>query len=75
MSEQDDVTPAESRVRELLAPLGATTPATSTALVPRIVRTARWQRAVREALLDAGAVVSAVGGGLRALIGVRRSGS
>lgn len=75
MSEQDAATPAESRVRELLAPLGHTTPATSTALVPAIVRTVRWQRAVRAALLEAGVVVSAMGGGLRAVTGLLRGGS
>jgi hypothetical protein len=75
MSDQDAATPAEARVHELLAPLGQATPETSPALVPAIVRTVRWQRAVREVLLEAGAVVSAIGGGLRAMAGLGRSGS
>ena len=47
----DELTPAEARVRELLRSLAGAPPAQpGTALVPHVVRTARWQRAVRGAV-------------------------
>ncbi len=69
----DDVaTPAEARVRDLLGQLADVPPPPGTALVPRVVRTARWQRVVRGALSAAGNVVGAMAEGLSML--VRRRG-
>jgi hypothetical protein len=68
MSGPDDLTPAEARVTDLLHQLATPAPAPSTALVRRVVRTARWQRTVRSALSAAGNVVAAVGDGLAALL-------
>ena len=38
----------------------------------RVVRTARWQRAVRAPLVFAGLLASAAGDGVRSLTGLRR---
>ena len=67
MSGPDDLSPAEARVSELLHQLAAPVPP-STALVRRVVRTARWQRTVRGALSAAGNVVAALADGLAALL-------
>jgi hypothetical protein len=75
MTDQDDATPAEARVRALLEPLRATGPEPPAELAPRLVRTVRWQRVVREALVATGAVATAVGDGLRAAIGLGRGSS
>jgi hypothetical protein len=62
-------TPAEARLRELLEPLRADAPEPPDALVPRLLRTVRWQRTVREVLDTAGALAAVVGDGLRVLVG------
>ena len=69
----DELTPAEARVRELLRSLAGAPPARpGTALVPHVVRTARWQRAVRGAVQAASGVLGALGDGLSMLIGRRK---
>jgi hypothetical protein len=68
----EPLTPGEARVRELLRPLNAAPPQPGTALVVRVVRTARWQRVVRSGLAAAGHVVGALADGLALLIGRRR---
>lgn len=62
-------TPAERRLEEHLALLRMDPPQPSVALVPRIVHTARWQRAVRRPLLAMGALVGALFDGLRLVFG------
>jgi hypothetical protein len=59
----DDLSPAERRLTEHLELLRATPPA-SPALVPRVIRGIRWQRAIRDPLLLVGAVATAVLEGL-----------
>lgn len=71
MSGPEELTPAEARVSDLLHQLATPAPP-STALVRRVVRTARWQRTVRSALSAAGNVVAAVADGLTALLRKRR---
>ena len=62
-SPADDLSPAERRLTEHLELLRATPP-TTPALVPRVIRGVRWQRAVRDPLLLVGAVATAVVEGL-----------
>ncbi len=71
--EEGGLSPDEARVAALLRQVaGAPVAAPSTALVRRVVRTARWQRVVRGALLAAGHVVGALGEGLALLVRGRR---
>ena len=67
----EELTPAERRVRALLAEnLGGGTAPAGGQLVERVVRTARWQRPVRRALValghTAGALAAGAGATLRA---------
>jgi len=68
--EPEALTPAESRVRDLLGELGSGGPPHGDELSCRVVRTARWQRPVRRTLLAlggaAGAVAAGAGSALRA---------
>lgn len=68
---EDPASPAQARLRELLAPLREDAPAPSVELVPRVIRAARWQRGVRGVLAAVGTLAGAVGDGLRALLGPR----
>jgi hypothetical protein len=68
-SPNDPETPAEARLRQLLEPLRADAPEPPAPLVPRLLRTVRWQRTVREVLDTAGAFAAVVGDGLRVLVG------
>jgi hypothetical protein len=69
MSGPSDLSPAELRVRELLGQLRGAPPAAppGTDLARRVVRTARWQRALRSALAATGNVFGALGDGLAVL--------
>jgi hypothetical protein len=64
----DPLTPAEARVRALLAPMREAHVPDGDALAAAVVRTARWQRPVRRALLTVGEALDAVTGGLRDLL-------
>ena len=68
----EGLTPAEARVRELLRGMAGAPPVPGTALVPRVVRAARWQRAVRGAVQAASGVLGALGDGISMLIGRRK---
>jgi hypothetical protein len=72
MTEAEGQTPAEARVRDLVQQLrGAPPSPPSTALVRRVVRTARWQRVARGALVAAGQVLGALAQGVSLLVGRR----
>jgi hypothetical protein len=65
----DPLTPAERRLGEHLALLREVPQSPSATLAPRIVRSARWQLAVRAPLLAIAHLAAAVGDGVRVLIG------
>jgi hypothetical protein len=67
-SPPDDLTAAERRLTQHLELLRDSPPA-APQLVTAILRGVRWQRAVREPLVLAGAVASAVFDGLALLFG------
>lgn len=62
---EDQLTPAQQRVAGHLALLRAQPPTPDTSLVRRVMRTTRWQQAVRAPLrvvtMIAGAVLDALG--------------
>ena len=66
----DDLTPAERRVREYLQGLRLDGGAVPASLAGSVVRTARWQRAVRTPLHAAGVLAAAVADGVRLVLGV-----
>jgi len=61
--EADPLSPAERRVQSLLSELGADTAPHGDELTAAVVRTARWQRPVRRALVVVGTAASAVATG------------
>jgi hypothetical protein len=61
--EAETLTPEELRVRDLLGELGSDGPPHGEALTRSIVRTARWQRPVRRALLTLGTAGGAIAAG------------
>jgi hypothetical protein len=63
----DELTPAEQRLREHLKLLRDDAPQAPRAVVSRVVRSARWQRAIRQPLLAIGALAGAIGHALRLL--------
>jgi hypothetical protein len=65
----DDLLPAERRVAELLGALRSDPPRSSTALTRRVVRTARWQAAVKPPLRAVGMLASALYDGAKLLFG------
>ena len=65
----DELSPAEQRLDEYLELLRANPPAATPDLIARIVRTARWQAAVRDPLVLAGAVAMALGESVRLMFG------
>jgi hypothetical protein len=67
----EPVTAAERRLGEHLQLL-RDVPDAPAGLTGRVLRTARWQRAVREPLLAFGHVAAAVGDALRLLLGGTR---
>lgn len=72
----DDATgargPAERRLDEHLELLRVDQPAGHRSLVHRVIRTARWQRALREPIRMAALIAGAMIDGLRVLTGGRR---
>jgi hypothetical protein len=60
----DDLTPAERRLSEHLEVLRVSPPTGGPELVPRVIRTVRWQRAIRDPLALVGAVAAAIAEGL-----------
>lgn len=63
------LSPAERRLREHLELLRTDLPTPPAPMVAKIVRAARWQRAVRQPLTAIGALAAAVGDGFRLLLG------
>jgi hypothetical protein len=63
--------PAEARLDEHLELLRATPPEPSTELTARVVRAARWQRAIRRPLVVAAQLASAALDGLGILMRTR----
>ncbi len=64
--------PAERRLDEHLELLRINQPTGPRSLAHRVIRTARWQRALREPIRMAALIAGAVIDGLRALTGGRR---
>ncbi len=60
---------AEERLSEHLAVLRSDPPRSEQALVPRVVRAARWQAALRGPLLAVGRLASALRSGFLGLLG------
>jgi hypothetical protein len=69
----DALSPTERRLNEHLELLRTDPPRGSALMVTHIVRTARWQRAVRRPLLAFAALAAAIGEGVRLLLGSRAS--
>lgn len=67
--EPDGGSEAMRRLGDYLASLRRDPPAAGLELVPRIVRRARWQRAVRAPLRAAGTLVGALADGVAAFFG------
>jgi hypothetical protein len=63
---------SEERVAEYLGELREGRPAPDDDLTRSIVRTARWQQAVRTPVRAVGALTAALGDGLALVLGVRR---
>lgn len=63
-SPADDLTPAERRLTKHLEVLRVSPPSGGPDLVPRVIRSVRWQRAIRDPLVLVGAVASAVAEGV-----------
>ncbi len=66
-SPADELTPAERRLTEHLELLRASPPIAAPGLVPRVLRGARWQRAIRDPLVLVGTVAAAIAEGLGVL--------
>ncbi len=60
----DELTPVERRLTDHLQLLRASPPTAGPQLVGAVIRGVRWQRAIREPLVLAGAVAAAVLDGL-----------
>jgi hypothetical protein len=71
----DELTPAERRLTQHLELLRASPPTGAPQLVATVIRSVRWQRAVREPLGLMGAVAVAVFDGLALLFGPTSSSS
>ncbi len=67
----EDLSPAERSLHEHLELLRIDALPPPASMVATIVRTARWQRAVRRPLLAVAALAGAVSDGLRLLLGPR----
>lgn len=65
-------TPAERRLAELLAEVRGAPVPEAPDLTHRVVRTARWQRGVREALSSIGGLTAALADAAATLLGIRR---
>jgi len=68
----DDLSPAEERVRSLLGGLHAQPVPGDGRFAGRVGRTARWQRPLRRTLVSIGTTADAIAGGVRSLMGRRR---
>jgi hypothetical protein len=64
----EPLTPAQERVRALLAPLGEQRAPSGDELTATVGRTARWQRPVRRVLVAVGTTAAAFGVGLGSLV-------
>jgi hypothetical protein len=73
-SHADDLSPAERRLTQHLELLRESPP-TTPALVPRVIRGVRWQRAIRDPLVLVGTVASAAVEWLGLVFGPQRDGS
>ena len=72
MNDDEPLSPAEERLRDYLSDLRRDRrPTDDEGFVSEVVRTARWQRAARQPLRVAGAVLAALGDGVRLLVGGR----
>jgi hypothetical protein len=71
----DDLTPAERRLTKHLEVLRVSPPSGGHDLVPRVIRSVRWQRAIRDPLVLVGAVASAIAEGVGLLVGRSEDGS
>jgi hypothetical protein len=69
----ETLSPAERRLGDHLQLLRAQAPQPPTALVARILRGARWQRAVRRPLMTIAMLGAAVADGIRLLFGSPRN--
>lgn len=69
MNDESEDGPAERRLDEHLELLRASPPEPGTALVPRVIRTARWQSFLRAPLRVAGMIGFAFVQGLTTLFG------
>lgn len=69
---EEGLTPAETRVLGLLLILRGAELRSDPALARRVVSSARWQRAVREALVAVGGLAASMFGGLATLTGFSR---
>lgn len=67
--EADDLTPAELGLDRHLALLREEPPPSGSALVSRVIRTARWQEAIREPLGLVGAVAGMLADAVRLVLG------
>jgi hypothetical protein len=74
-SPPDDLTPAERRLTKHLELLRASPPTGTPHLVPRVIGSVRWQRAIRDPLVLVGAVATALAEGLGLLFKRPGSGS
>lgn len=71
--DDDPPTPAEARLSVLLEPLRAEPPRPTPEMAPAIVRTARWQAAVRETLRNAGLLAAAAADAAKLILGLGAS--
>ena len=60
----DDLTPAERRLTRHLEVLRISPPSAGPELVPRVIRSVRWQRAIRDPLVLVGTVAAAIAEGV-----------
>jgi hypothetical protein len=72
-SERDAETPAEARLVGYLDDLREDPPTPGTALVPSVLRSVRWQRAVRPYLTSVGRIFSSMAEGVRTIAARNRS--
>ena len=70
--EPEDAGAAERQLLAHLAVLREDAPRPSRELVLRVVRAARWQRALRGPLVAVGTLAAALTTGVAALLGIRR---
>jgi hypothetical protein len=75
MNDEPEAGPAERRLDEHLELLRASPPTPGTALVPRVVRKARWQSFLRAPLRVVGMIGLAFVQGLTTLLGGTRKSS